>query len=166
LRDARLVDRDLRPPLIPTVSRDRLPNTMSYPFGAEWLSALVSQHIPIGSSELAFVRRVRCTWVPSSEKGRARRVKAYELLRVSLVSLRAPLRWSFAVRAIPRELAGIVRAKLRAHGLPELPRWLARERQGPSGRERFAPAQLWPAGTHGLTVTWLEEDSELSVIAS
>ncbi len=130
--------------MIPTRHKAKLPRTLSYPIGAEAISAALAGVPRAGSFSLTF--RDQAVW-PASEFQRFLRERLpYTILAAEYRPAQKPgyggdrrmaeagwfdQKWELRVCAVPRELRPLASRLLRDQGLPAVAEWLrSSERPG------------------------------------
>jgi hypothetical protein len=119
----------LQPTIIPTSSRSKIPRTLSYPIGAEAISAALAS-----AAQLSEIKLIFYFWSDFNLRRRE-----YEFLRVEyLKSARAaekwPIwslyrrppqsRWEIVVQPVPRVFRHRIRQYILDSALPQIAQWL------------------------------------------
>lgn len=144
--------------LIPTRNRYKLPKTMSYPIGAESVSAALADVPQRDLLNVGFF--FSATFLKEHKQDRSFRIFEVEFMK-SEMSLSASNsfiergkyeeRWELSVYPVPRQMKSIAQRLLLEKGLPHVAQWLATER-----------TPLWKTGRKSLTILFDQAEESIS----
>lgn len=147
--------------LIPTKYKAKLPQTLSYPIGAEAISESLKNVPQIDQFSLSFHTGIRLSSLRQSGLHMDYTIFAadYSNVPISLTSSNQFVeqgwydeRWELTVYAVPRQFRATAKKLLLEDGLIRIEKWLTAER-----------TEVWKYGRKRCAVTFNEEDATITI---